>query len=579
MITRFLECNGQVFRLLLQGNDGAWLIDYDSPAQPFWVDIEKIERMTRITAPEEFMIVMGKEQVSDAEKERKNLIKPLLDNELFIKNKAHRLAVAREIAEANHTTTKRILRIYYRYLATGILLKRKERLPQKQPDYDWAIRTFYYSAKKLSLRATYDMLLVERYTDDSGKIMEGAPTWASFQHYYYKHSYHKKSQKIITRDGLSCYQRNHRPMFGSASNWRPAIGAYQMDATEADIYLVSRFDRECVIGRPYIYMAVDTATQVIAGIYVGMESGEGAVMACLAQAAGNKVEFCRQYGIEITEDQWPSQGLPSEIITDKGRDFISKRGEELCMRYGIEMQSLPPFRPDEKGLVEKAFDLLQGRYKPLLRGRGVIELDAQERWATDYRGQAVLDIDDFTKVLIHAIVYLNSGRLLPSGKTSTQLWAESKSNLLMVDAEDIHCMALPRVQTKLTRRGIHHNGLWYAPDDVNRFIVGDTYVLAVDHNDSSCVYIVQQGVYYRCPLTGSYRQYQGLSAHEVQAAKKEEQKVRKQARRAEVNASTTAAREIQRVLNQAITLSNPVRSKQSGTDIKANKNAEKGKLT
>ncbi|MFR2827202.1 MAG: hypothetical protein ACLTCQ_23500 [Enterocloster bolteae] len=48
--------------------------------------------------------------------------------------------------------------------------------------------------------------------------------------------------------------------------WKDRVGAFQMDATEADIYLVSRFDRSVVVGRPSIYMAVDTATQLAAGI-------------------------------------------------------------------------------------------------------------------------------------------------------------------------------------------------------------------------------------------------------------------------------------------------------------------------
>ena len=50
--------------------------------------------------------------------------------------------------------------------------------------------------------------------------------------------------------------------------WKDRVGAFQMDATEADIYLVSRFDRSVVVGRPSIYMAVDTATQLVAGNFV-----------------------------------------------------------------------------------------------------------------------------------------------------------------------------------------------------------------------------------------------------------------------------------------------------------------------
>ena len=80
--------------------------------------------------------------------------------------------------------------------------------------------------------------------------------------------YHRRSRASISRNGLTDYQRNHRPLFGSASEWKGRIGAFQMDATQADIYLVSRLDRSQVVGRPYIYLAVDTATQLIAGIYV-----------------------------------------------------------------------------------------------------------------------------------------------------------------------------------------------------------------------------------------------------------------------------------------------------------------------
>ena len=85
---------------------------------------------------------------------------------------------------------------------------------------------------------------------------------------------------------------------------------------------------------------------------------------------------------------------------------------ELVEKFGIDLQTLPPFRPDDKGLVEKSFDLLQERYKPLLRGKGVIEEDSAERWPTDYRNQAVLDLDEFTRIVIHAVLYLNSCRIL-----------------------------------------------------------------------------------------------------------------------------------------------------------------------
>ena len=68
----------------------------------------------------------------------------------------------------------------------------------------------------------------------------------------------------------------------------------------------------------------------------------------------------------------------------------------LCESYHIEIENLPAYRPDLKGVVEKLFDLVQSAYKPLLKGKGVIESDTQERGAPDYRRQGTLDLEQFT---------------------------------------------------------------------------------------------------------------------------------------------------------------------------------------
>ena len=39
------------------------------------------------------------------------------------------------------------------------------------------------------------------------------------------------------------------------------------------------------------------------------------------------------------------------------------------------------------------FDLVQSTYKPLLKGKGVIESDTQERGAPDYSRQGTLDLE------------------------------------------------------------------------------------------------------------------------------------------------------------------------------------------
>ncbi len=382
---------------------------------------------------------------------------------------------------------------------------------------------------------------------------EEAPAWQSFRSYYYNRGYHKAPRKMISRSGLTSWQRNNRPAFGTASDWREQPGSYQMDATQADIYLVSRHDRSKVIGRPYVYLAVDTRTQLIAGIYVGLKCDKTAVMLCLANAVRDKISYCREYGIEIRAEQWPSCGLPREIITDKGSEFTGSRLQELCKRFGLEIQSLPPFRPDEKGLVEKSFDLIQQRYRPLLAGKGVIEPDAQERWATDYRSQSVLNLDEFTKIVIHCVLYLNSGRFLEDAETPAQKWLAAAPSLLDVPFEELLLMALPREQAKLTRKGLRVNKLLYVPEDMGGLILNKIYTVSSSPSDLSCVYILTDGGTFRkCSLSSPYQHYTGLSQPEAEVLIREEQKRRKAAEKREVAASAENIQNIQAVLRGAL---------------------------
>jgi hypothetical protein len=68
---------------------------------------------------------------------------------------------------------------------------------------------------------------------------------------------------------------------------------YEIDATIGDVYLVSRFDRNKIIGRPVVYIVIDVFSRMITGVYIGLEgpSWVGAMMA-LANATAPKVEYC-----------------------------------------------------------------------------------------------------------------------------------------------------------------------------------------------------------------------------------------------------------------------------------------------
>lgn len=534
----FIDVAGEVFKVVFKTLSGAWIISYENPCTPKFVSEQDLKTYPRIEPPQEYLKDLDRQKKPrEGQMRRQELIAELINSEIYIIDKQARNQKIKEIAEREGTTVKRIQKLYFRNLAGRLLVEERKLLEksetQEQKDFRWAIDTFYYSAKKMSLRSAYDMMLLSRYTDSDGCLLNFYPSWHSFRHYFYDGGYNMKSRSTISRNGLTDYQRNKRPLFGSAMGWKDKIGTFQMDATQADIYLVSRLDKSAVIGRPNIYMAVDTATQLIAGIYIGLDAGEQAVINCLANAATDKVEFCKQFGIDIKLDEWPNTGLPGEIITDKGKEFIGTRMEELAMKYGIDFESLPPFRPDGKSLVEKSFDLIQQKYKPTLRGKGVIESDAQERWAVDYRSQAVLTLEDFTKVIIHCVLYLNSCRFIQDcqvrevSHVASELWkwydSQGDSIVIPVSGERLYQFGLPRKSATLSRKGINNQGLWYTGADFKKLLerkkVGDTIQIAYDPDNVSRVYLIDGMEYIPFELASYCQKYVGASQAEYQIEK------------------------------------------------------------
>lgn len=584
----FIEMqSGERFNVLLKEESGAWVISYDKYGMPTFLDMESFQLTRRVPAPEEY-IANFMAQRTEAAKARYELIRPALQEERCITDASYRSTLFKKIAEENHTTVKRLRKLYYNFLATGSLVQRKPRERAVRQEFDDAIRKYYFSAKRNSLRAAYEMMILERYTNTEGKLKEEIPSWSSFSHYYTRY-WSKEKQKKIARDGLSNYQRNERMLYGSAMAFRDSVGCYQVDETLGDVFLVSRFDRSKVIGRPYIYLAVDTCTQLITGVHIGLNAGEEAILACIANAVVDKVAFCASMGIEIEKEDWPSMGMPLELITDKGGEFTGQRLSELCIRYGVEINTLPPFRAEEKPLVERAIGLVQESYQSMLRGKGGIGADVNERWAVDYRAQAVLTLEEYTQIVVQCIVSLNKSRVLkelghlPIGapKTPAKLWMwfceQGKTALMDVDEHEIYLRSLPRATAKVTRKGIVFEGLRYLPEKGMRLCIGQQVQFAYDRQNRECIYLLDgEGNMRSCQLAQSSFQFHDYGAGDIEAIGDAEREIRKRLERAELEERIKMRSEIFRIVAQA---EEQTMKRKDISDIAGNRKKERGRMS
>lgn len=337
------------------------------------------------------------------------------------------------------------------------------------------VRLYYNNrvAKPLSkaYKQTIDNLFNVGYREEKGvkiPVLPPAyelPTLAQFQYWLKKEQDLK--QTIISRAGERDFQLKHRGVLGSSTLESFGPGSrFQIDATIGDVYLVHRYNRQWIIGKPVIYAIIDVFSRFIAGVYVGLEgpSWLGAMMA-LENATKNKVSFCAEYGIEISEDQWPSCYLPNILTADRG-ELVGDKPTHLIKFLNVSVENLPPFRADWKGIVEQHFNVSNQTFIHWLPG--AVRKRIRERGERDYRLDAKLDLDQFTKLIIECALYHNNQHRM--------LWY-LRDEFLVCDDVDPYPIELWNWGIK--NRGGH---LHKHPEDIVRLNLMPSDTATVTHN-------------------------------------------------------------------------------------------------
>jgi putative transposase len=273
------------------------------------------------------------------------------------------------------------------------------------------IRLFYETAEQRTLQDAYQKTLEKFFHKGYDKLPDGTlvpflppadelPSFGQFRYWYEKER--NVTQALSAREGKRRYNLRHREVLGDSTQMAFGPGSvYQIDATISDIYLVSSLDRTRIIGRPVIYVVIDVFTRMIVGMSVLLEgpSWVGA-MQSVENAASDKVSFYREYGVEITEEDWPCYHLPEMILADRG-EFEGYNADNLVNALNIRVSNTPPYRADWKAIVERNFRLSNDKFIHWAPGA---VYKPRERGDADYRLDAVLDLHQFRKLMILSIL-------------------------------------------------------------------------------------------------------------------------------------------------------------------------------
>lgn len=341
--------------------------------------------------------------------------------------------------------------------------------PKKELPKVWQmIKEHYYSTGEYVLESGLE-------GDDIVPVLlppSEIPSFNQFKYYYYKER--NPSKEIIDHEGQNEYDRNIRPVLDNSTGMAFGPGAvYQIDATVGDIYLVNDFNREYLIGRPVIYIVIDTFSRLIVGFAVTLEgpSWAGAKLA-LENAFKNKVDYCRGLGINITEDEWPVQGKGESLLGDNGE--IKSYNANSLVNIGIRVSNAAACRPDWKAIVERNFLTMKGHYVDFTPG---IVRPRRRVGGEDYKFEARLSLVGFRRLMALCILHYNNTHYLKEYPLDLHmiqarvkpipihLWnygmVHLTGSLREINDDTLRMNLLPSGKASVRAEGIYFDGMYY----------------------------------------------------------------------------------------------------------------------
>lgn len=334
------------------------------------------------------------------------------------------------------------------------------------------------------LSAAYNHLLITQYPEHVHLKPGGLPEIENYdavptadQFYYFWRCHYGYEERTAKRLRQRRFETLTKILAsGTLKDIRGPASRYEIDATIVDVYVVSRFNPNHVIGRPTLYLIVDQFSRLIVGYYLGLEPPcwAGAMLA-LWSCNLDKVELCRQYGIHITAEQWPTGFMPLHLLGDRG-EMLSSMAEALSVGFNIDIENTPPYSGAAKGIVERTFGAVQitsfGPYIP-----GYVDKEFLGRGERPPQLDAVLDIDQLTRVVLASIIKHNHhiireyagtpGQILDGVEfTPVALWHWGTKHLRFdgrrFEEDHLARYLWPEQKVSLRKRGLHFcRGLWY----------------------------------------------------------------------------------------------------------------------
>lgn len=205
-------------------------------------------------------------------------------------------------------------------------------------------------------------------------------------------------ERISKRRGKKAAAQKFSPIKGHFPGADYPLSVVQIDHTKVDIILVDDIHRR-PIGRPWITLAIDVFSRMVAGFYVSFDPpGALATGLCIAHAILAKDKWLVKHNVA---SEWPCWGLPKTIHLDNAKEFRGNMLQRACKEYGINLEWRPVARPHFGGHIERLVGTLMKEIHTL---DGTTFSNTRERGDYDSEKSATMTLGEFETWLATYIV-------------------------------------------------------------------------------------------------------------------------------------------------------------------------------
>ncbi|MDQ2839534.1 MAG: Mu transposase C-terminal domain-containing protein [Acidobacteriota bacterium] len=244
----------------------------------------------------------------------------------------------------------------------------------------------------------------------------------------------------------------------NVSSLQPALpmDVLQIDHTPVDVMVVDA-ERRLSIGRPWLTVAIDVTTRMVAGFHVSLWAPSAlSVSLTLSHAVLSKTTWLADR--ELQTLTWPAAGLPRVIHVDNAKEFHSDALVRGCQEYGVQLDHRPRARPHFGGHIERYIGTMMGAVH-LLPGTTFSNVSEKGDYPSEERARLTLpELERWLALQIAGVYHLSIHSAL--GTTPLAAWEQGITRRKQPpryppDETEFFLDFLPAVPRRIQRDGIH----------------------------------------------------------------------------------------------------------------------------